>query len=209
MNDVRKSYDALAEVYAEHFFHELERKPMDRALLEVFVDEVRAHGLVADLGCGPGHLARYLHERGVNAIGVDLSPESIATARRLSPEIIFATGSILSLPFAEASLAGIVAFYAIVNLTHDEVRSALREMARVLRPGALLLLSFHLGDRRVHFDELFGVPVALDFFFFPSAFIRDAVESAGLVVDAWLERRPYADEHPSERAYVIARAKRS
>jgi SAM-dependent methyltransferase len=205
MNDVGRSYDALAEEYAARFFHELEYKPLDRALLDVFAAEVRSKGRVADLGCGPGHVARYLHERGVDAIGVDLSAATVAVARRLSPGLEFETGSILDLPMPDASLAGIVAFYAIVNLTRDEVLRAVREMRRVLRPEAPMLLSFHLGDELRHFDELFGINVALDFYFFSRVFVGNALEAAGLVVDAWIERRPYSPEHPSTRAYVLAR----
>jgi SAM-dependent methyltransferase len=206
MNDVGRSYDAIAEAYAEHFFHELDDKPLDRALLEAFAGEVRGKGRVADLGCGPGHVARWLHDRGVDAIGVDLSPATVEIARRLSPDVEFRTGSMLALDMPDASLAGIVAFYAIVNLTPDEVRVALREMRRVLHPGAPLLLSFHLGDERKHVSELFGVEIALDFYFFPRAFVDEALKAAGFVADAWLERRPYAAEHPSSRAYCLARA---
>ncbi|HYU33725.1 MAG TPA: class I SAM-dependent methyltransferase, partial [Thermoanaerobaculia bacterium] len=60
--DVRESYDSAAEAYAEHLATELDHKPLDRHLLNRFAEEVRGHGLVADLGCGPGHVARYLQE---------------------------------------------------------------------------------------------------------------------------------------------------
>lgn len=206
MDDVARSYDTLAEAYAERFFHELDDKPLDRALLEAFAEEVRGKGRVADLGCGPGHVARYLHDRGVDAVGVDLSPATVEVARRLSPGVEFRMGSMLALDMPDASLAGIVAFYAIVNLTPDQVRVALRGMRRVLHPGAPLLLSFHLGDERKHVTDLFGVEVALDFYFFPRSFVEEALQAAGFTVDAWLERRPYAPEHPSQRAYCLARA---
>jgi len=205
VNDVSSSYDALAEAYAERFFHELEQKPLDRALLDAFGTEVRGKGRVVDLGCGPGQVARYLHERGVETIGIDLSPATVRVARRLSPDLAFETGSMLALEMGDASLAGIVAFYAIVNLTPDQVRRALREMRRVLRPDAPLLLSFHLGDERRHFDELLGIKIALDFYFFPRSFVEQALTEAGLVLEMWLERRPYPTEHPSTRAYLIAR----
>jgi len=205
VNDVSGSYDALAEAYAERFFRELESKPLDRALLDAFVAEVRGKGHVADLGCGPGHVARYLHQKGVETIGIDLSPSTVRVARRLSPDLVFKTGSMLALEMGDASLAGIVAFYAIVNLAPDQVQRAFHEMRRVLRPDAPLLLSFHLGDECRHFDELLGVKVALDFYFFSRSFVERALKEAGLVLAMWLERRPYPTEHPSTRAYLIAR----
>jgi ubiquinone/menaquinone biosynthesis C-methylase UbiE len=111
----------------------------------------------------------------------------------------------LDLRAPDASLAGIVAFYAIVNLTRDDVLRAFREMRRVLQPAAPMFFSFHLGDEHLHVDELLGIEVALDFYFFTRAFIEESLEAAGLVVDAWIERRPYPSEHPSKRAYVFAR----
>ena len=71
---VRAAYDAVSRAYANEFLHELDRKPYERALLGAFAEMVRGAGPVADLGAGCGHVARFLHERGVDAFGVDLSP---------------------------------------------------------------------------------------------------------------------------------------
>ena len=49
----------------------VEHKPMDRKLLDQFADRVRDAGMVCDLGCGPGQIARYLHDRGITVCGVD------------------------------------------------------------------------------------------------------------------------------------------
>lgn len=50
---VRAAYDAVAVRYAEMLRHELDGKPVDRAVLSLFVDLVGAGSLVADLGCVP------------------------------------------------------------------------------------------------------------------------------------------------------------
>jgi SAM-dependent methyltransferase len=207
-DEVTRGYDSLAQAYAERFFHELDGKPLDRALLDLFVDEVRGRGRVADVGCGPGHLARYLDERGVDVVGIDLSPAMVRVAKDLSPGISFEIGSMLAMTAPDAAFAGVAAFYAIVNLSREEVRSALVELRRVLLPGAPLLFSFHLGDERVHLDELLGVAVSLDFYFFPRTFIEASLRAAGLELDFWVERRPSPTEHPSTRAYVWARRPR-
>ena len=75
--DIRESYDSAAEAYARDLATELERKPLDRHLLNRFAEDTRGRGLVADFGCGPGHVARYLHEQGVAVRGLDLSPEMV------------------------------------------------------------------------------------------------------------------------------------
>jgi len=89
---LQADYDPVAEEYAEKFFHELQHKPFDRELLDRFATRVQGLGPVCDLGCGPGQIARYLHERGVDAFGVDLSPAMVEVAQRLNPGIHFEQG---------------------------------------------------------------------------------------------------------------------
>ena len=78
----------------------------------------------------------------------------------------------LALNLEDRTLAGIAAFYAIVNLSEESLPLVFREMQRVLQPGGLLLLAFHTGDEILRVQELWGQPISLDFFFFqPSASI--------------------------------------
>jgi trans-aconitate methyltransferase len=85
----RDAYDLVADEYVHRIFDELRHKPLDRQLLDRFATSIRDIGPVCDMGCGPGHVARYLHEQGVNVCGVDLSPAMIDRARQLTPEIDF------------------------------------------------------------------------------------------------------------------------
>jgi SAM-dependent methyltransferase len=199
------SYDRVAQEYAAQFFGELAHKPLDRALLDAFTEEVKSLGQVADIGCGPGQIARYLADHGVDAMGIDLSPEMVALASRLSPAIPFHVGSMLALDLPDASLGGITAFYSIIHLPPTEVPQALREFHRVLRPVGPLLLAFHVGDERLHRDEWWEQPVSLDFQFYRPETLERELEGTGFRVLARLVRAPYAPlEHPSQRGYLLA-----
>ncbi len=205
MMDIRDSYDSAAEAYAEHLAEELTHKPLDRHLLNRFGESVRGRGLVADVGCGPGHVARYLHDVGVDMVGVDLSPAMIACATRLHPGLAFRVGDMRALDFAPGSLAGVVAFYSIVHLDPAELAPVLRQFRAALAPGGLALVAFHAGDEVVHVDDLFGRPVDLDFRFFDPRVIRTALQRAGLTVIEHAEREPYPGvEYASRRCYLLA-----
>ena len=198
-------YNKVACQYVERILNELDHKPLDRQLLDRFSDSVRP-GLVCDLGCGPGHVTDYLHRRGANVFGIDLSSAMVAQARRLCPEIEFRTGNMLSLELTSDSLAGIVAFYSIIHVPRDEVVNALREMKRALEPDGKLLLAFHIGDEVMHLDEWWGEPVSVDFVFFQPEEMRNYLKQAGLEIEEIIEREPYEDvEHQSRRAYIFAR----
>jgi len=204
--DVAASYDRLADVYAQRIFDELDGKPFDRTLLDRFADEVRGRGVVVDLGCGPGHVARYLHRRDVTVAGIDLSPRMIGIARRHMPEIDFRVGDLLALELADASAAGAVAFYSLIHFTPAELERALGEIGRVLRPGAPLLVAVHRGSEPVHLDELWGVDVRLDFVFFEPEPLGAALRAAGFEVVEVLTRPFYRGvEAETERLYVWAR----
>jgi 2-polyprenyl-3-methyl-5-hydroxy-6-metoxy-1,4-benzoquinol methylase len=64
------SYDRLADEYVRRIYDELQHKPLDRQLLDEFAARVKGNGSVCDLGCGPGHVARYLREHGVQVCGL-------------------------------------------------------------------------------------------------------------------------------------------
>jgi len=203
-----RSYDRVAEEYAAQLAGELAHKPFDREWLDRFAERLRGRGPVCDVGCGPGHVAGYLHAQGVDVIGVDLSPGMVEVAQRLHPEIMFRTGDMMALDVADGAWTGIVAFYAIVHLQPVKVTPVLRELRRVLQPEGLLFLAFHAGSGVVHRDELFGQPVQLDFRLFEQRDIEAALVTAGFEILESAVRPPYPDvEYPSHRAYIFAQVR--
>src|SRR5947209_680476 len=94
---VGRSYDAVAERYAAAFREELAYKPLDRALLACVIEQSESGAPIADLGCGPGHVAGWLAGRGARAVGIDLSPGMIAVGRREYPGVEFRAGDFLAL----------------------------------------------------------------------------------------------------------------
>lgn len=103
-------------------------------------------GPVADVGCGPGRITAHLHGLGADAFGIDLSPAMIEVARRDHPGLRFEVGSMTDLDLADASVAGLVAWYSLIHVPDDGIGPVLAHFRRVLRPGGPLLLGFHVGD---------------------------------------------------------------
>jgi SAM-dependent methyltransferase len=205
MEDVQKSYDQVADEYSSRYFHELEHKPLDRALLGLLAERVGGLGLVADLGCGPGHVARYLHERGVSVLGIDLSPRMVELARKLNPGITFEQGNMAALFAEDEAWVGIVAFYSMIHFPRPQVVPVLHEFHRVLRPNGVLLLSFHAGQEVKHVEEWWGKPVSLEGVFFEREELEGYLREAGFTIEVSMQRAPYVEvEVQTQRVYLLA-----
>lgn len=206
-NETQTGYDRVAELYAARLFHELNYKPFDRHLLALFAELVKDKGLVCDIGCGPGQIARYLHEQGADAMGVDLSLKMVEQARQLNAGMRFEQADMRALPFQDGTLAGITAFYSVIHIPRADVVSVLKEFRRVLHVDGWLLLAFHLGDEVLHVDAFFEQAVSLDFTFFQLAEMRGYLAAGGFTLQMLTERMPYAEEHPTQRGYMLAQVK--
>jgi ubiquinone/menaquinone biosynthesis C-methylase UbiE len=206
ISDVQSGYDLVADEYARRISDELRHKALDCRLLDRFAESARNSGIACDLGCGPGHIARYLHGRGIQVCGMDLSRGMVERARRLNPGIEFNQGDMRTLPVRDNTWAGIAAFYAIVHLPLPDLDRSLREMMRVLAPGGRLLLSFHIGEDTAQIESLWESGAALEFHFFRVSTVRGSIERAGFEIEEIIERDPYAPEveYQSRRAYIFA-----
>jgi ubiquinone/menaquinone biosynthesis C-methylase UbiE len=205
--EVSASYDRVADEYARRIHTELEHKPFDRELLDGFAARVKGHGPVADVGCGPGMVAAYLATQGVTSVfGVDISPKMIGQAEDLYPGLEFRVGDFSKLDTPDNSLAGITAFYSLIHQPRSEVQSVLREFHRVLAPGGLLLVAYHVGSEVRHASEWWGTAVDIDFVFFETGEMLTYVWNAGFDSELDVEREPYPDiELQTRRGYILAR----
>jgi ubiquinone/menaquinone biosynthesis C-methylase UbiE len=205
--ELQNSYDCVAEEYAKRFYYELDSKPFDRKMLDWSIEKVDDVGTMCDLGCGSGHIANYLYNRGLEVCSIDLSSEMVKQAQKLNPNITFQQGDMLCLEdVADNSFGEIAAFYSIIHIPRSLVADALREMKRVLRSKGVLLLTFHIGAQTHHLEEWFDKRVFLDFHFFETAQMKNYLQTAGFELEEAVERDPYPDlEVQTRRAYLFAR----
>ncbi|MCA0435327.1 MAG: DUF480 domain-containing protein [Actinobacteria bacterium] len=201
---VRRSYDAVAAAYADGAV-DLSEKLFDAWLLDRLAME--ATGPVADVGTGPGTVAAYLAEQGVDVTGYDCAPAMIEQARLRVPGATFEVGDLRRLlrPPTAPGWGAITCWYGLVYLAASELPAAVAGLARVLAPGGLLLVAMHAGDDVRHESELAGVEVDMELVLHDPAQVRAAVEAAGLVVEEWYVRGARPGEYPTDRLYVLAR----
>jgi ubiquinone/menaquinone biosynthesis C-methylase UbiE len=202
-------YDKTAKNYADKFIDELDKKHLDRILLQSFAAANSSKGKLIDLGCGPGQTTRFLYNAGVkDIIGIDISPNMITEAQTANPSIHFEVSDMLALKLADNSAGSAIAFYSIVNFDYERVKAAFKEIKRVLVDDGELLFSFHVGKDTVHLDNFLDQQVDIDFYFFDIDNIAGMLTDTGFEIVDIIERQPYKDiEYPSKRAYIWVRSK--
>jgi len=92
---------------------------------------------ILDAGCGTGHNLRHLSRFG-RAVGVDLSDDALRFCRARGAAA--AKASLLALPFPDATFDGVTSFDVLYHRWVADDRAAVAELARVLRPGGVLLV---------------------------------------------------------------------
>lgn len=208
-DSIARAYDIAADEYAAKWWNEFENKHFDRVMLGWYAGQIPPGGTVLEIGSGPGEVSGYLSRLGVRCIGTDLSPRMIENAKRYFPDVQFEVQDFLNLRYVNNSFAGVIAYYAIVNLTVDAIKKGFAEVRRVLQPGGLFLFTFHIYETEEKTEvEAFFTPEGspLTFYYFKVDDMKALVQSLGFQVVDILIRYPYPEvEYPSKRSYFVLR----
>jgi SAM-dependent methyltransferase len=186
LTDTRISYDTVAESYTDFTRGALAKLPLLRGVLALFAEAAReVGGPVADIGCGPGLVTAHLRGLGLDAFGVDLSPRMVEIARRDHPGVRFEVGTMTDLDLADGSVGGVLAFYSVIHVPDEEVPTAFAQFRRVLRPGGVVMLGFHVGDRdHLKTEGYGGHPMSVHVHRRPVERVAGWLRDAGFAVEA-------------------------
>ena len=227
--DAADAFEREAEVYAAaddaKLFHAHFERPAVTALLPPVA------GLaVLDAGCGPGWYTQYLVERGANVTAVDASEKMVAITRaRVEGRAEVLKADLRRpLPFSSASFDLVMCSLVLHYLEAWE--DVFGELARVLKPGGLFLLSLphpfadfqtfaldnYLQTQRLTVDRSVG-PVTL--YVRPLSALTEALAGAGFMMERVLEPRPTPEFERAEPelferllkmpSFLVVRARRA
>ena len=162
---------------------------------------------VLDAGCGTGRYLRELQAPRRHVIGMDLSLPMLERAQDTTTRITRA--DIRALPFDAMSIDLVVCGLALGDV--PEIELALAEIARVLRPGGVVIYSVvHPAGEAAGWTRTFesdGRLWAIDGFWHSLDRHRQACAAAGLAIEEC--REPALAEMPHQRAVLVMRAARS
>jgi len=123
-------------------------EPHNQPLFEAVLDaaEVSQGTRLLDAGCGSGLALTMARQRGAITSGLDISPGLLAIARSRLPGADLAEGDMESLPFKDATFDAVTGVNAFQFAGAPD--RALREAARVVRPGGRVVASLFAAPER-------------------------------------------------------------
>jgi SAM-dependent methyltransferase len=191
-------YDQMVDVYADDAQIDPIKTTYDRPTILAMAGDVGGKR-VLDVGCASGGLTELLVERGANVVGIDLNPRLVERAReRVGNRAEFRVADISNrLPFGDSSFDVVTASLVLHYLA--DWRSAMREIARILKPSGLFVMSTHHPTQDLeiappgssYFDTVLltdtwrkgGRDFKVRFYHRPMSAIVDALADAGLLIE--------------------------
>ena len=202
----RLAYNLAAQKYHELFHNEMNEKEYDRQLLDSFAARLNKDSLICDAGCGPsGHIGRYLFEKGINVVGVDISEKCVELARHNNPDMKFECADIGSMPFDDNSFDGLISYYSIINTPKIYMNKIFDEFRRVLKPEGYLLVAVKAGTAEGYIDDLLGVKTKIYSALFTKEEIVTYFGQAGFLLEFFDKRNPYDFEISNERIFALGK----
>ncbi len=140
----RPELAALTELYDNYHQRDGKDEHVWGRLMEKNFNDVALHlnrvfpekGKVLDIGCGYGHFIEIMMSLGWATLGIDLSPKTLAYARKKGLNV--AKASIDNATFPDGSFNAITAFYVLEHLANP--LSTLKKVLKMLKPGGVIVI---------------------------------------------------------------------
>lgn len=138
-------YSDLAEAYANSKY---ENNPQQEDLND-FVGLLKSNCKVLDLGCGAGQDSKFMHEAGMEIVGIDISREMINAARKRNQgaNIEFIVGDFVKNFFEDNFFDAVWCSTVFHHIPSNQNRMFIEKINRILKSGGILYISAGVGDK--------------------------------------------------------------
>lgn len=135
--NLKDTYNRIAEDwYKNHYTDERWTEATDK-----FISFLQPENLVLDVGCGPGMKSKYLINKGLKVVGIDISEKMIEIARREAPAGKFYVMDMKDIDKLKENFDGIFAHACLLHIPKKEIRKILKILLNKLKKGSYIHLA--------------------------------------------------------------------
>lgn len=206
LDSLINSYNQAASTYAVRFGQK-SKNDVELRFFQSFINLITPRGTILDAGCGPGHNSQFLHDRGFQLIGADLSMGMLKVAQSNFRGPIWLQADLRHLPLPKKSIDGILAAYSLIHLPQADIVPALQQFHGLLRNKGVLFLSLQEGTEKGQQRNLPGSNYPVVYNCYTAEEMGSFLNEAGFVIIDSIIRRADKGELPHDKLYIIAKAK--
>lgn len=174
--NIIKFYNHVAGEVAKEWYDNESLLP----IIKEFCSLLPQHPKVLDLGCGPGHEARRLHNHGADVVGVDISQTSIEIAKKRNPNCVFLELDFQDIDDSIGRFDGIFSAGSLIHMPLSQLSISVKTIISVLKIGGYFLIIFQEGkEHLIHYPEVESQKIERILYRFSSSEIVNVFKNAG------------------------------
>lgn len=181
MNDKFTSTQAAYNQHAAQFVQQFE-KSFKRIEHDKFLSLLPKAGYILDAGCGSARDAAYFVSKGFPTLGIDLSPELLAEAKKLHPEVPTQVMSLTDITLPKEEFDGIWCMATILHLERKDIPHVFRSFHQILKPNGHIYLQTKSGSGEGTEPAPFDPEVIRYFNYFSLAELTELLSAAGFEI---------------------------
>jgi cyclopropane fatty-acyl-phospholipid synthase-like methyltransferase len=195
-----------SRVYDEISLKYLEAFPNPSEYIDSFLKLIPKNGRILDFGCGVGVDCNYIHSKGYNVEGIDISKGMLKIAKRNHQKILFHLKDIRDIE-GEKLYDGIVASCSLIHISKKEVPLILRKFNSLLKERGAIYLALQEGfSQELFVDEPFKPDDKLFLNIFSLSEIKRLLNSENFsVIEHHLREAKSKEELNYNKLFIIAR----
>ncbi len=180
----QQTYDEIADDYSKRDSEITEETFEVKALLDQFISLLPSGAHVLDVGCGGARDSIYMHAKGLQVTGIDLSERMVTNAKKKEPAIDYIQMDFENLQFDDNTFDGIWANASLHHVPKNKLPPVLKSIYNKLKPnGIFFSTNKHGASDGILENEKFGKRIKRHFSFYNPDELAMTIGDAGFVIE--------------------------
>ncbi len=201
MQTVCHTYDAIAKQFDEAYCKTIYfQKQFDK-----FVAKLKPSSKIIDIGCGTGHIAKYLSDKGFQVTGIDFSKLMLEIARKRCKNCNFILADIAEFNYGAELYDAAILSFSIIHLKDEEIEKVLKKTYSALKTGSCAFIAVIEGEGEKTIPEPLNPKHALYFHYFTKPQIKAVLENQSFKIVSFDEALLEEENEKQNEFFIVVK----